>query len=304
MRVSTSAGIDRALVTGATGHIGRALMTALTDAGVETLAVSRRPTTSEVRAQWLVGDLTDTEFLRRVVRDAGADVVFHLAGVVTGSRSVHAVLPTFTGMVQPTVDVMVAAHECGSRVVLAGSMEDPGPGTREPPQSPYAVAKECCRRYAELMCESYGARIAVARIFMVYGPGPQPEHRLVPYIIRSLLRGQSPALSSGSRVVDWVYVDDVVAGLVALAKNDQAAGRIVDLGTGRPTTIRDVGERLHRLVGASVPLSWGALPDRPSEREVTADRLAALDAVGWQAHVSLEDGLARTVAWFKENNDR
>jgi nucleoside-diphosphate-sugar epimerase len=100
--------------------------------------------------------------------------------------------------------------------------------------------------------------------------------------------------------VDWIYVDDVAEGLIALAESGVVDGRHVDLGSGELVTTGEVAERICRLSGSGVRPRLGALPDRPMEQVRRADPALSAELTGWQPSVTLDDGLARTLAWYKE----
>jgi nucleoside-diphosphate-sugar epimerase len=144
----------------------------------------------------------------------------------------------------------------------------------------------------------YATPVVIARPFMTYGPGQRPD-KLVPYVIRSLLRGEVPKLSSGRRMVDWIYVDDMVRGLLLAGSLADIDGEEFDLGSGRLVSVREVVERLVRATGSTVAPQFGALPDRLYEVERRADAASARVRLGWEAAVSLEDGLERTVDWYR-----
>ena len=110
---------------------------------------------------------------------------------------------------------------------------------------------------------------------MVYGPGQSDHTKLVPYVITSLLRGEAPRLSSGLRLVDWIYVDDVVEGLIRCSQAPGIDGRTVELGSGEMLSIREVMRQLSNLVACTVEPHFGALPDRPLERVKKADIAAS-----------------------------
>jgi nucleoside-diphosphate-sugar epimerase len=130
------------------------------------------------------------------------DIVFHLAGCAAGARDPRLVIPTFQSNLATTVNILMATGEYGtSRVVLPGSFEEPEEATVSP-SSPYAASKWAASTYARMFHSLFGT----------------PE--LVPYTILSLLRGKSPRLSSGRRKVDWIYIDDVIDGLLLLAQID------------------------------------------------------------------------------------
>jgi len=293
----------RILVTGASGFIGAALTARLRTLGFEVDAVSRRaPDEERAGVRWRVADLGDAAAAATIVREVRPDVIFHLSGYVYGSRALSAVLPSLQSNLQAAVNLMVAALDarCG-RLVLAGSMEEPQTGAGEVvPSSPYAAAKWAAGAYARMCHALYQLPVVILRIFMVYGPGQRDLNKLVPYVTLSLLRGETPGLSSGARKVDWVYVDDVVDALVAAGAAVGLEGRTVDVGSGRLVSIRDVVNELVRITGASVTPAFGALPDRAMEVEPVADTAQAFALLGWRARTSLEAGLRSTVDWYAQ----
>jgi len=294
----------RVLVTGATGFIGRRLVSALGAAGADVHGVARRQGDAP-GVRWWAADLGHGDAAAGVVQGVRPDVVIHLASHVTGDRSLAAVGPTLRGNLLSTVHLLAAAaaQDDPPRVVLAGSMEEPGGDTAGTvPGSPYAAAKVAATGYARLFHALYDLPVVTLRVFMVYGPGRQDEAKLVPYVVRSLLAGEAPRLSSGARAVDWVYVDDVVAAFVAAAGDRGPVGCSVDVGTGELTPIRAVVERLAAEVGGTAAPQFGALPDRPLEHEPRADLAPARDLLGWAPATPLDEGLARTVAWFREHD--
>jgi nucleoside-diphosphate-sugar epimerase len=149
----------------------------------------------------------------------------------------------------------------------------------------------------------YGLPVVTARIFMVYGPGQRDLGKLVPYTVLALLRGERARFSSGRRPVDWVYVDDVVDGLIALAAAPGIEGERLDLGSGELVTVREVAERLAAIAGpaaAAAGLGFGELADRPFEPSPGAGVERTLELAGWRPAVSLDDGLRRTFEWYRE----
>jgi UDP-glucose 4-epimerase len=298
VRPAADLGFGRALVTGASGFIGRALVPRLVAAGVTVTSTSRRaPPSSLDGISWTIGDLTDARFAEHIVAQAGAPVLFHLAGEVTGSRNLEMVLPTLANTLITTVNVLVAATRAGcERIVLMGSAEEPAAGTE--PSSPYAAAKAATRHYGQLFNCVYQAPITIARPFIVYGPDQPDTSKLVPYTINSLLAGLAPKLSSGHRGCDWVFIDDVVEGILAVATTPEAIGQTVDLGTGTLTSVRRVVETICDLLGTDVSPRWGALADRERETEAKADVTATRKLCGWSASTDLASGLHRTVEWY------
>jgi UDP-glucose 4-epimerase len=297
---STELAGARVLVTGASGFIGSHLCRRLATLGAEVHGLSRQER-RDGPVRWHRGDAADGETVARMVAAARPVVVFHLAGFVSGAREVEAVLPAFRGNLTSTVELLVATHGTGCRLVLAGSLEEPEARAWPPvPSSPYAAAKFAATTYARFFHALYSAPAVVARIFMVYGPDQKDERKLVPYVVRSLLAGETARLSSGERPVDWIYVEDVVEGLLALATAPGVEGRTLDLGSGTLTTVRRVAERLREIVGTG-ELEVGALPDRAREQVRVARVEETTELTGWRPAVDLGEGLARTVAWYRRS---
>jgi nucleoside-diphosphate-sugar epimerase len=201
-----------------------------------------------------------------------------------------------------SVNLMTAAVEAGvGSVILAGSMEEPASSEPDPvPCSPYAAAKWAMAGYVRMFNALYGLDAVVLRVFMVYGPGQHDLRKLVPYVIVSCFRGESPKLSSGRRNVDWVHVDDVTNALVSAARRRDLGGETIDVGTGEVTSVRTVAEKVAALANPNVGLEIGALPDRPLERECVADVDRSEVLLGWKPAIPLDVGLAQTVDWYRD----
>jgi UDP-glucose 4-epimerase len=304
------------LVTGASGFIGSRLSGRLVRRGAEVHAAFRGVCNGVARGvpgdldggiSWWQADFAEEADTRRVLRSVRPDVVFHLASRVTGARRVEEVLPTLRANLVSTVNLLSVALEegCG-RVVLTGSMEEPDAADAEAaPSSPYAAAKWAGSAYARLFHDLWGQAVSVLRVFMVYGPGRQDPARLVPHVVASLLSGEAPRLTSGERLIDWVYVDDVVSALEAAATAPGAAGgRPIPIGSGSLVSIRDLVMELAGLVDPDIAPVFGAVPDRPREQVRVADTEPALRLLGWRAQTALREGLMKTVEWYREQAEQ
>jgi UDP-glucose 4-epimerase len=289
------------LVTGASGFIGAHLCQGLVRQGAIVHGVSRTRQTAPESIHWWQGDLDDRATVQALLQDVKPNIVYHLASHVTGSRSIEQVLPTLHSNLVSTVNLLVASQAVGcQRIVLAGSLEEPdGDQASATPSSPYAAAKWASRQYARMCYELYQLPVVTARIFMVYGPG-QNSRFLIPYVINSLLAGASPKVSSGTRPVDWIHVDDLVAGLLAMAHAPDIAGDTVDLGSGTLTTVRAVIEQLDDYLNHPVHPEFGAIADRAQEQVRVANCAATWAKLGWRSAISLEAGLKSTVAWHRQ----
>ncbi|MFT3786195.1 MAG: NAD-dependent epimerase/dehydratase family protein [Tepidisphaeraceae bacterium] len=266
--------------------------------GAEVHATSRRSAADVHGAQVHTCDLANADAVDRVISAVKPDFVFHLASHVYGSRDITHVLPSFEANLTSTIYLLHAtathAPSC-KRFVLAGSLEEPDRGGV--PSSPYAASKLAASQYAKMFYQLYASPVTIARIFMAYGPAQRDEKKLVPYVTRSLLKGESPRLTSGTRPVDWVYVQDVADSLIACATTPGLEGQTVDIGTGQLTTVRSVVERISNLVGQGTPV-FGSVEDRTDEQVRAADPTVASRLLG-RPMVDVEEGLRRTVEWYR-----
>jgi nucleoside-diphosphate-sugar epimerase len=292
----------KVLVTGVSGFIGSCLCNFLTRTEAEVHTISRTAQSVEnSRLRCWYGDLESIETTRAVLSAAKPDVIFHLAGRATGYRELPLVLPTFYNNLVTTVNLLTVAAEVGClRIVLPGSSEEPESSCANAiASSPYAASKAAASLYARMFHSLYGIPVVVGRIFLTYGPGPENPNKLIPYVIRSLLEGASPRLTSGKRQVDWIYVDDVVRGLLAAALVPDIEGSTIDLGSGTLISIRELVEKIAQLIGAEVNPLFGALPDRPEAPFRSANIDDAREKLHWEPMISLEEGLRRTIDWHR-----
>jgi nucleoside-diphosphate-sugar epimerase len=245
-----------------------------------------------------LADIADT---RRLLAATRPEWIFHLASHVAGSRAPDLVIPTFRNNLTSTIHLLTAAAEFGcNRILLAGSFEESDAGDSEAiPAFPYAASKWAASAYGRMFHKLYKLPVVLLRIFMVYGPGQLDSTKLIPYVILSLLQGQAPQLSSGRRMVDWIYVDDVVEGLVATVLTPGIEGKTIDIGSGNLVPIKEIVENLTELVDPSIRPVFGALPERPFEQVRTANIAETQMLTGWNARITLKEGLRQTVAWYE-----
>jgi nucleoside-diphosphate-sugar epimerase len=295
---------QKVLVTGASGFIGTHLCRRLVDAGAEVHALSRRPPSGDRSPlNWWEGDVAEIELVRTLFRKIRPETIYHLASHVMGAPDLHHVLPTFRANLQSSVNLLTAAAENGcKRLVMTGSLAEPEPSRGEMfPVAPYAAAKWASSGYARMFHALYGVPAVLARVFMVYGPAQKDLSKLIPYVILSLLQGKSPAISSGERLVDWIYVDDVVEAYLALAGASGIEGQTVEIGSGKLVSIREIVGQVAHLVGRGIGPTFGALADRPMEPVRIADVAQTRERIGWSPKTQLTEGLSRTVEWYKEH---
>jgi len=294
----------RVLVTGAAGFLGRHLCRRLASCGAEVDGVGRGSQPRDVDVhRWRQVDCTVPSAVRDAFEAASPEFVFHLAGHADARRGLDLVLPTLRGDLVTAINVLTAATELKCRrVVMAGSLEVPDPRESDPiPSSPYAAAKWAGTVYARMFHNLYRTPVVLGRVFMTYGPG-QRAHKLIPYVVDCLLHDMPPMIAGGDRAVDWIYVDDTVEGLMALASAEGIEGEILDIGSGSLVSIREVVDQLTALSGSEARPAYGALTKRLHERIARADIEQTHSRTGWRPQVPLTAGLAETIAWYRKQD--
>jgi nucleoside-diphosphate-sugar epimerase len=287
----------KVLVTGASGFIGLHLCRKLLENDNEVYALCRsEPKISDRRFAWHKVDLTDTESTRRAFRNIRSDFVFHLCSYAQGERGLSLVLPTLQGELTTTVNVLLGLAEAGcDRVIMAGSLEESRFG--EAPSSPYAAAKAASRLYASMFHQLYKLPIVMTRIFMAYGPG-QSRKKLIPHAIISMIEGRPLKIASPLRKVDWIYIEDLVLGLVTVAETPGLEGKSVDLGAGELIEIENVVRRLQQIVNPGALIEFAAIPERAAEQECRADADTTWALTGWRPQTSLKTGLEKSFNYY------
>lgn len=181
----------------------------------------------------------------------------------------------------------------GAHVIIAGSLEEPSKDD-EFPCSPYAAAKAACTSYARMISAIGGLKVSILRLMMVYGP-LQKKYKIFPYVINRLRDGQLAELGSARRVLDWVYVDDVIDAFLRVGSLPWTSADPVDIGTGSLIRLRDCIEIIGELMGRPDLIRFGAIGDRVLEREEAADTELARLKLGWKAKTPFRDGIQATI---------
>ena len=295
-------GNNRVLITGATGFLGYNLCETLVtlEAEVYGLSPSANVTNLPKGVKPVPVDLCQFDKVQMTVADIRPDFIFHLASLVTARPDPELILPTLNSNLLGTVYMLISLLNTGcKRMILVGSCEEPA--SNEPnciPTSPYAAAKMAASSYGRMFHLLYKLPVVIVRPFLVYGPH-QNKTKLIPYTILSLLKGEKPQLSSGTRICDAIYVGDIVQGMLRVAIAPASLnGEVLDLGSGQTFTIHQIIETIHDLMGSDIQPYFGALSDRPAEKALVADTAKTQQLLDWKANWSLEDGLRKTIEWY------
>jgi nucleoside-diphosphate-sugar epimerase len=279
------------LVVGGSGLIGSALCRHAERANCSVIRLS-------VRGGVPLGD----DPLAEELAVAAPDIVVFCAACHSPRHGTAAWGAQIDGTIAPAIRVARAIPSSVRLAIFLGSCEEYGnttPPFREDGPlrafSPYGWAKISAFQAVTLLAQQRGFPLTWVRPFLTFGPGQRGD-LLVPSLIRACLAGKAIDLTPGEQTRDFVYVEDVVAMLMTLVTNpDRAAGTVLNLASGIPRSIREVGETIHRLVGRG-QLQWGAMPYRFDE---AMNFFASMDAwqsrFGTQPLTPFEDALQATV---------
>jgi UDP-glucose 4-epimerase len=308
----------RTLVTGGAGFIGSNLVDALLARGHEVLVIDdfstgKHANLDAARAKGVLVntlDIREGEALAEAAHEYAAEVIFHLAAQMDVRRSLRD--PAFDARtnVEGTINVLEAARAVNARVINVSSGGAiygetdllPTPEDVEPvPEAPYGLSKFCAEQYLRLFARLYGLRGVTARPGNVYGPRQDPlgEAGVIAIFGGLAVQGLAPTVyGSGRQTRDYIYVDDVVDGLLSLLERPHAEGAY-NLGTGRGSSVLDIVEAIRPHVATNFePRFAQARPGEIEHSSLEAGR--ARRDLDWRARVELGDGLGRTLAWTRQ----
>jgi nucleoside-diphosphate-sugar epimerase len=300
----------KVLITGAGGFIGSQVARRVLREGHSVIAVLRPGESSERLSDCLGSlsllhcDLSDGNAVRRLAAETRPEKALHLAWYVEPGKYWHA--RENLDCVSISLSLAQALAESGcSRFVGAGSCAeydwDYGRLTEDVtplrPRSLYGVCKNATRELLEAFCAKAGMSFAWTRFFLLYGP-MEAEERLIPYVVRTLLKEGVVKCTRGEQMRDFLYVEDTASAMWAVAKSDLRGA--VNVGSGQAIKVRTLVETVARLLERETRLAFGALPADPQDPPlVVADVHRLASAVGWKPSLSLEEGLAKTCNWWK-----
>ncbi|HTW77637.1 MAG TPA: NAD-dependent epimerase/dehydratase family protein [Thermoplasmata archaeon] len=297
------------LVTGAAGFLGSHLVERLVSLGARVVAVDSAP----MPPDWASGpandgsvryeraDVEDVSRLETLVRDERPDVVFHLAAIASPRACAKDFATAFRVNVGGTQRVLEASRAVGHFVLLSSAAVYGAPVVlpmaEDHPllgRDPYAITKIMAELLVENAVVNDGRRASIVRNFNAFGPR-QPTEYVIPSVIRQALTTGRIELWSGAPVRDLMFVDNTEEAILAIgARSD---GGTFNVGSGRGMRMADLAQRIAATVGRDVPIADLGKPVTGSPALVADVR--RLRALGWEETVPFDEGLARTVAWYR-----
>lgn len=318
--------IDRnVFVSGATGFIGSWVTKTLVESGASVTILIRdicpKPLLGSIKDLYskvksvILGDVTDYSVLERTFNEYEIDTCFHLAAQTLVGTAKRSPLSTFESNIKGTWNILEACRnsQTVNRIVIASSDKVYGeprklPITEDHPllaSYPYEASKACADILARSYFQTYGLCVGVTRCSNIYGGGDLNFSRIVPDTIRSVLLNKNPIIrSDGTPVRDYLYVSDAVNAYLSLAENlDRAMikGETFNFGTGNPISVLDL---VRKIIELSRKHNLKAVILGKGTKEIEKEYLSfgkARDLLKWKPEVSLEEGLDKTIKWYREN---
>ena len=306
----------RTVVTGGAGFIGSHLVEALLAEGhdvmvIDNLSTGKRENIENFREnkhfEFFLGSITDVQVLKKLFKDV--DCVFHQAAIASVPRSIENPRATNEANVTGTLNVLIAARDCGvEQVVYASSSSIYGDTPTLPkredmepnPKSPYAVSKLTGELYCTVFAEVYGFKTVCLRYFNVYGPRQDPASdyaAVIPKFVTSVLDCKSPVVyGDGTQTRDFTFVNDVAhANILAMEQN---AGGVFNIACGERISVNELARAIMVLVGVELDVVYEE--PRPGDiKDSLADISSAKRELRYDPAFSLTEGLEETIQWYQ-----
>lgn len=315
--------MSNVLVTGGAGFIGSNLAEALLKQGnlvrvLDNFSTGKRENLAFDKAfpslEIIDGDIRDLTVCQRAMRDI--EFVFHQAALPSVQRSVEDPLTSNSVNVEGTLNVLLAARDAGvKRLIYASSSSVYGDTPTLPkveeippnPLSPYALQKYIGEKYCRLFFQLYGLETVSLRYFNIFGPKQDPTSiysAVIPRFIDALLEGRPPIIfGDGEQSRDFTYIDNVVqANLLALTR-EHLNGETINIACGKRTSLNQLLNILKDIIGSGV-LPIYQEPRKGDVRHSLADIQKGKQILNYEPQVEIEDGLRKTVEYFRKRHGK
>ena len=306
----------KVLVTGGAGFIGSNLADALINQGsevtiIDNLVTGFRENLEEISGEFefIEGDINDTRAVKKALE--GVEVVFHQAALPSVPRSVDNPAETHEACVDGTFNLLLKAKDAGvRRVVYAASSSAYGDQKTLPkietmspePLSPYAAAKLVGEYYCSVFNNVYGLETLSLRYFNVFGPRQNPSSMysgVISRFIDALMKGEKPVIyGDGEQSRDFTFIENVVQANINAAQTERGVGKVMNVANGERISLNELLDVLKGVTGKT-DVSAVFKPERKGDvKHSQADNTRAIDWLGYEKVIDLEEGLKRTIDWW------
>ena len=314
--------MDKVLVTGATGFIGKELVKKLTEEKkyeIHTLEryVTGRYKMDESGIKKHYATLTDFVTVKKIIRKLQPNYVIHTAAISPVAFSYDNYMEVNETNYLGTINLAEACHrevQNFKQFIMSGTSEEYGMTLKSDkekltedsilhPNSPYAVSKVAADYYLNYMHEAYNFPSTIIRPFNTYGRSDN-NHFFIERTINQMLGGKEVTLGDPSAVRDWIYMDDHVDGYIKALGNKNAIGQTIQLASGKGYTTKQTAQIIAKLTNFKGKIKWNATQRRPLDAKILiGDNRKAAKLINWKPKHSLEEGLKKTIAhWNKKNH--
>jgi UDP-glucose 4-epimerase len=310
---------SKVLVTGGAGFIGSNLAEELIRQGAKVVIIDNfvtgfRENLEEIKGdfEFVEGDLNDDEKLKKAIQDV--EIIFHEAALPSVPRSVENPAETHNACVNATFNLLLKAKDSGvKRLIYAASSSAygnqetlPKVETMSPdPLSPYAAAKLMCEYYCKVFSNVYNLETFSLRYFNVFGPRQNPSSMysgVISRFVDALMKGDTPVIfGDGETSRDFTYIANVVDANIKAAQATEGIGKVMNVANGERITLNELLEVLKKITKKE-NVAADYQPERAGDvKHSQADNRRAKDWLGYEKLVGLEEGLQKTIDWWKSS---
>lgn len=309
----------RILITGAGGFVGLHLLKGLIANNAKVITFSpRRIPNLDKKVLEEIGVVEDFKKINSLIKKNMINTIFHLAAQPIVEVGQTNPIKTFEVNIKGTWNVLEAARENSvQKVIIASTLHVYGENPKIPykeeyypqPSRPYETSKACADLLAQVYADSFSLPVEIPRFVNIYGPGDLNFSRLIPKIIRAILKGENPKIWDKELVRDFLFIDDAIRAYLMLAEKNlpnSKRGRVFNIGTGRPINIIDLAQIIIDISKKkNIKLKIESIPGvRTNEvKKQYASVMKAKKELGWFPRTSLKEGLRKTFMWYQENSN-
>lgn len=309
MKLSKNFNNSNLLIVGGTGFIGSKVAKKALRNGLKVTVISKHSYPHNKRincVDYINVDISREKDLHHILKDRVFEYVLNLGGYVDHKNFSEGGKEVFETHFNGTLNLVKSINkntlkcfiQIGSSDEYGANIAPQEENQRELPISPYSIAKTSATHFLQMLYRTERFPVVILRLFLVYGPG-QDSSRFLPQIIKGCFSGKEFETSLGEQLRDFCYIDDITDGILRAMKCDNVNGKIINLASGDPISIRTVIEKVQTYIGKGNP-KFGKISYRSGENmSLYADTSRAEHLLGWRSNTTIEDGIKKTVDHYR-----